>query len=465
MAVTSTSNSGFQVSGIISGLDTDGIIQSLIDIEKAPLTTLDQREAQFNNELTAWRSLNTRLLAMDTTASRLTSDSLYESRKAALSDTAVATVTATAGKDLGTFSLSVESLATRHQQISQGFAETTSAVGTGTITIKIGSAQFSPITIDSANSTLAGVRDAINQANVGVTASIVDSGEAAGSDRYHLILNSKNTGTKGTMDIAFNLNGGTAPSLSDLQTAQDATVKLGKGANAVTITSSSNTISDVLPGITLDLKQAKPGESLDLTIASDRSATRTAVTNFLGQFNAMSDFFSEQFDYDASTGESGTLFGNSSLIALQDQLSNTVTSTRYVKGDYYSLAQIGITLDQGGHLAITDEAAFSKALENPESLKALFNDSNHGVITKTRKLIDQTKTVSTGLVDIQEKSINTELEAIHDKRLNILRRADATELLLRQQFAAMETALAALRSQSSQLASQISSATVSTSST
>ncbi|MCA9791853.1 MAG: flagellar filament capping protein FliD [Candidatus Eremiobacteraeota bacterium] len=463
MAVTSTSNSGFQVSGIISGLDTDGIIKSLVDIEKAPLTTLDQREADYNNELTAWRSLNTRMLAMDTTASRLTSDSLYDARKAALSDTAVATVTASPGKDLGTFSLSVESLATRHQQISQGFSDTTSSVGSGSITIKVGSAQFNPITIDSANSTLSGVRDAINKANVGVTASIVDSGESAGSDRYHLILNSKNTGTKGAMDITFNLNGGTAPTLSDLQTAQDATVKLGKGANAVTITSSSNTISDVLPGVTLDLKQAKPGESLDLTIASDRTATRTAVTNFLSQFNAMSDFFSEQFSYDASTGESGTLFGNSSLLALQDQLSNTVTSTRYVQGDYYSLAQIGITLDQGGHLAVTDDTAFSKALENPESLKALFNDSNHGVITKTRKLIDQTKTVSTGLIDVQEKSINTELEAIHDKRLDILRRADSTELLLRQQFAAMETALAALRSQSSQLASQISGATVSTS--
>ncbi|MGE0495003.1 MAG: flagellar filament capping protein FliD [Vulcanimicrobiota bacterium] len=465
MAVTSTSNSGFQVSGIISGLDTDGIIQSLVGIEKAPLTNLDEREAEYNNELTAWRSLNTRLLAMDTTASRLTSDTLYEARKASLSDSAAATVIASPGKDLGTFSFSVESLATRHQQISQGFAETTSSVGSGTITIKIGSAQFNPITIDSQNSTLAGVRDAINQANVGVTASIVDSGEAAGSDRYHLILNSKNTGTKGAMDISFNLAGGTAPALSDLQTAADATIKFGKGANAITITSSSNTISDVLPGVTLDLKQAKPGESIDLTISSDRTAARTAVTNFLSQFNAMSDFFKEQFEYDAATGATGTLFGDAGLLSLQDQLSSTVTSTRYVKGDYYSLAQIGITLDQGGHLSISDEAAFSKALENPESLKALFNDSSHGVITKTRKLIDQTKTVSTGLVDIQEKSINTELEAIHDKRLDILRRADATELLLRKQFAAMETALAALRSQSSQLASQISSATVSTSGT
>ena len=146
MAVSGTSGS-LQIAGIASGLDTDGIIEQLINIEKIPLQRVDEREATANNELTAWRSLNTRILALETSLTNLGTDSLFNSRKAAVSNESVAVATSSAGGDLGVYQLTVESLATRHQQISQGYADTSASVGQGSVTIKVGSASYPPIEI------------------------------------------------------------------------------------------------------------------------------------------------------------------------------------------------------------------------------------------------------------------------------------------------------------------------------
>ena len=460
MAVSGTSGS-LQIAGIASGLDTDGIIEQLINIEKIPLQRVDEREATANNELTAWRSLNTRILALETSLTNLGTDSLFNSRKAAVSNESVAVATSSAGGDLGVYQLTVESLATRHQQISQGYADTSASVGQGSVTIKVGSASYPPIEIGPGQSTLSGLRDAINKADRGVSASILDTGEASGSQRYRLVLNSNKTGTSAALDITFDL--ADKPVMSDLSPPQDAVVKFGTGENAVVVTSSSNTIDDFLPGVTIDLLKADPDEPITLTLAADRSGLKSQVENFLRNYNQLSGFFNDQFEYNETNKSTGTLFGDSSLLSLQNDIVIAATGGRHNSGGLKSLASIGISLDDVGNLSVTDREAFEEALDRPDDLMALLNDPETGVVSQLQKVVDGATTVTTGLISNKETVIQQNLTDLKDKRLQILRFVDKQELLLRQQFANMERTLSMLQSQSSQLAAQLGGAITSNS--
>lgn len=454
MAVSGTSGS-IQIAGIASGLDTDGIIEQLLNIERIPLQTVDQRETDANNELAAWRSLNTRILAFETSLNRLDDEETFSSRKAAVSDETVAVATAGAGKDLGVYDLTVLSKASRHQQISTvGYSTTTDSIGEGTVTIQVGSAVFDPLTIDSENASLEGLRDSINAGDYGVSASILDTGEINGADRYKLVLNSSKTGTAAALNINFALSGGD-PGMVDLTAARDAEVQVGSGINAITITSSSNTIEDFLPGVTLDVLKAQPDESVQMTVAADRSGLESQIEGFIDNYNQMNKFFTDQFDFNEESKSTGVLFGDSSLISLQNDMVNAATDQRFTGGDFASLAQIGISLNELGDIRIEDRDAFEKALDNPDDLYKLFNDPEVGVVSKLKDVFDEATTTTTGIIANKEANIQQDLEDLKDKRLQILRFVDKKELLLRQQFADMERTLSALQSQSNQLAAQL----------
>ncbi len=455
MAVSGTSGS-LQINGIASGLDTDSIVESLLNIERIPLRAVDTKEAKANEQLTAWRSLNTRILAFETTITSLKDETMFNGRQAQSSDESVLKATASSGNDLGNYEITVNQLATRHQMISSnGYEYKDSSVGTGTVTIQVGAALFDPITIDSENNTLEGLRDAINNAKVGVSAAILDAGEAAGANRYKLIVNSNNTGTSAEASVTFNLSG-TAPSLVNLTEPQDAKITVGKGANAVEVTSNSNTVEDFLPGVSLELLKANAsGESTTVSLEPSTAALKSQVNSFITNYNNMAKFFSDQFSYNKETEKSGTLFGDSSLLSFQNDLVSAATGAKRNGGDYAALSQVGISLDDLGNLSIKDTDAFEAALKNPTELFKLFNDPDHGVLTHIQKTLDRATTSTTGLIASKETAIQGTLTDMKDKRLNILRYVDAQEVILRKQFTAMEQSLALLQSQSQQLAAQI----------
>lgn len=454
MAVSGTSGA-LQINGIASGLDTDSIVESLLDIERIPLRAVDTKEAKANEQLTAWRSLNTRILAFETTITSLKDETMFNGRLAKSSDEAILKATASSGNDLGNYEITVNQLATRHQMISSnGYEYKDSSVGTGTVTIQVGAALFDPITIDSENNTLEGLRDAINNAKVGVSAAILDSGEAAGADRYKLIINSKNTGTSAEASVTFNLSG-TAPSMVNLTDPQDAKITVGSGANAVEVVSNTNTVEDFLPGVSIELLKANPGETVSVSLEPSTTALKSQVNSFITNYNNMSKFFSDQFSYNKETEKSGTLFGDTSLLSFQNDLVSAATGAKRNGGDYAALSQVGISLDDLGNLSIKDTEAFEAALENPTELFKLLNDPDHGVLTHIQKTLDRATTSTTGLIASKETAIQGTLTDMKDKRLNILRYVDAQEVILRKQFTAMEQSLAMLQSQSQQLAAQI----------
>ena len=352
------------ISGIVSGVQTDEIIQKMIEVQSRPINNLQSQQALLTAKLTAWQDANTRLLAIKTAALALLNPFTFQSRKAVSSNSDLVAAQATAGASVGSYTFRVTSLASAHQMASQAFSDTNAtSVGTGTITIQVGSGPATVVSITDANNTLAGVRDAINQANAGVQAIIINEGPA-NNPSYRLMLVSNTTGTAGAITVNANLSGGAGLTLSTVQAATDAVLQFGEGSGALTVTKSSNTISDVIPGVTLTLKKADPNTPVTVDVRGDTEAPKSAVKTFVDAVNSFNKFVKEQFRYDPETNETGTLFGDYALAGIQSDLMSRLSDVVVgASKEAMALSQIGITLSATGELVVND-AMLEDALSN-----------------------------------------------------------------------------------------------------
>jgi flagellar hook-associated protein 2 len=360
------------VSGVISGLDTDGIISKMVAFAGAPIKILQSKQAKITTQLAAWQDTNTRLLALKVKADALTSPISFQNKTVSSSDDDLLGVTANVDATPGSYAVTVNRIAQAEQRQSQGYLDTTSTqIGTGSVTVGVGSAAKS-ITLDSTNNTLAGLKDAINRADVGVTASIVDLGSGSTHD-YHLQLTGKSTGASSSITWNPTLAGGTAPAWTTLTAAQDSMITVGPVGNTTTITKSSNTINDVYPGLTFNLKGADAGKQVTVAVSADTSGVKDKIKGFVDQYNDVMDFINDQFSFDPETNTSGTLFGDFTLQGIQQDLRNKVLAViPGLPAGMNTLSQIGITSDTKDHL-ILNETDLDQALSsNPDGVMKLF---------------------------------------------------------------------------------------------
>ncbi len=344
------------ISGLISGLQTDDILAQLETLARVPVLRLEAQKATLSAKLSAWQTMNSQLLSLKEEAAALGVYTAFSTMTAASSNESLVTASVSGSPPPGDYTFTVQSLATTHEVASQGYAELTTLVGDGTVTITVGSEEAVEITANGL--TLAGLRDAINASDANVNAFIIDDG--SDTTPYRLLITSGSTGTAGEMTIDVSLSGGTAPVFSDLQTATDATLQMG----TLTITRSSNLITDLIPGLTLDLHAADPATPVTVSVVSDTDAIKEMVQNFVTDFNAVIDYIDAQWDYNEETEQSGTLFGEFSLRHIQNDLisrvSNPITG---LPSSLSLLSQVGITVGFDGKLSL-DETILESALES-----------------------------------------------------------------------------------------------------
>jgi len=358
------------IGGIISGLDMDSIMSKLLEVAQAPVDRLNQQQAALETKLTAWQTANTRLLALKTEAAALANPSTLGSYGVTSSDEQAVTASASDSALSGIYALTVTQLATAHQMASQGYADyDTTSVGAGTITIGAGSAD--PVVLDVNNLTLAQLRDAINNANAGVRAHIISDGSSA---PYRLLLTSQDTGSANAMTVSVNLTGGAAPAFTEIQAARDAQIAIGEGENAITLSSSTNTMTDAIPGLTLYLHEADPTKQVVLTAARDTKAMADAINSFVTQYNNLVDFIAEQSAYDATSGKTGTLFGEYTLQEIQNDLRSIVSAPAAgLPGPYSLLSQIGLRVNADDKLELDSTALDAALSSNPDAVMQLFS--------------------------------------------------------------------------------------------
>ena len=385
--------------GIGSGLDINNIVTQLMNVEKQPLTLLDQKEASFQAQLSAYGTLRGALANFQNAVSGLDNLSTFQAVSANSSDTSIVSASATTDAPAAVHDLNVTQLAQAHALVAAGQSTTTSAIGSGTSTTltfdfgtisggtltsglytgasftQDGAQTSGTVTIDSSNNSLQGIRDAINSANVGVRASIINDGSGT---PYRLTLISTTTGASHSVRIG--VSGDTAlqsllaydPSatqnLTQSQTAQDAKLTV----DGVSVSSASNSVTGALDGVTL--KVLKAGTS-QVTVARDSTAARAAIQAFAKAYNDFNKTIDDLTKFDTTgNGNSGALLGDAAARTIQSRLRDALSSSlpSSGSGSLQFLAQAGVAFQKDGTLSI-DTAKLSSALSsNPDGVAALF---------------------------------------------------------------------------------------------
>ena len=356
------------VSGLVSGIDVDSIIKKIADLEAKQTQKYADQQSVLIARQKAFQDANTRLSAFKDAATKLSAATYFSARSATVDNTN-ATVSAKTSASPGQYTFTVNKIAQSHQLASQSYGDLTATrLGTGTFSITAGS-QTTNVTLDSSNNTLGGLRDAINAAGTNVRASIIQDGTSS----YRLMLSSKETGVANAMTVSSTLSGGTAPTLATLQDAQDAQVTLGSGGGAIVATRSSNTLQDVIPGVTVNIASVAENTRLNITVSQDTTAVEAGVQAFVDQYNNLQDFIADQSKFNADTNSSGVLLGDFTLRGIQSEVQNVIASSvTGISGGLNSLADAGISLGGDGKLTLNTATLQDKLASNPEGVTKLF---------------------------------------------------------------------------------------------
>lgn len=375
---------GISIDGLISGLDTASIISSLLELQRRPVELLEAKQDVIDEQLAVWQEINSGFLALETAAQNINGASEFKAVGGVFANNntlqgSVVDFTVNSTATAGNYNLTVSQLATQQKMISnQGFGSISQNIGnySVTLTTSTGSQTFIYSTLDE-------IRTAINSSDLGVTASIINTSSNSTPD-YRLQLASNDPGTANTFTVEVDqgVGGpGANPDLltfGEMQAAQDATVQL----DGITVTRSSNTFSDIIEGVELELLSAGSGT---ITFSTDTNQIVGNIEEFVNAYNSVMDSIREQFVYDQSTNESAPLFGNSTLLNMQMTLSNimsgVVSGLSITSDPYATLSQIGIRTDSTSQLTI-DENELTQALnEDFDGVRDLFVSSGSGAYT------------------------------------------------------------------------------------
>jgi flagellar hook-associated protein 2 len=426
------------VDGLISGLNTSQVISQLMQVESAPQTALKGRLADENNKIIAYQGVSARFLALQTAGDALKAPAGWQSLSVASSSSSV-TAAATTASTTGTVTFDVSSVAASHSLRTDEVTGTTAVIANAAAGIDITFGAGTPTHVAlGTDGTLSGVVKAINATpTLGVTAAAVQTG----ANTYRLQL----TSTKSGASSAFTISGLNVAN-AVLTQGSDASITVGAGAGAYTVTSASNTFSNVLPGVTFTVSALQPGVTLTSTLN-----TGSIADKIQGLVDAANAALTEMDKQSAIVpgGVNGVLAGDFTLRELTDNVSSTV-ATALTGG--VSAASIGVQLDRSGHLTF-DRNKFTTAMtSNPTSTQAL------GTQLATRlsdlaRTNTQTGGTLTSIVDSHNTSVKDLNAQISSWDIRLKTKQDA----LQRQFASLEVALGTLKNQSNWLAGQLGS--------
>jgi flagellar hook-associated protein 2 len=457
-----------------SGIDVDAIVSGLMTIERQPLTTLKKKEESYQAKITALGTLKSKVDALQTAARNLgsSSSSTLQGFKSTTSDSSILSATAGSTAVAGTYSLTVTSLAQSQKLVAAGQTSSTAAIGDGTstvVTFDFGTisggtltngiysgASFTSngttatITIDSSNNTLQGIRDAINAADIGVTASIVNDGSGT---PYRLALSSDSTGVSNSIKISTDGANASITSLlahdpagtqnlSQTVTASNAQFSV----NGIAISKASNTVTDAIEGVTLNLSKAG---TTSLTVERDTAAVNTAASALVTAYN---DLYSAMKNTTAYKSGSA-LAGDRTLQSLQVQMRE-IAATAVSSGTLTNLFEVGISFKSDGTMQL-DSSKLNSAMDSKfNDVAALFSGTT-GFATRFEAW---SKNVNGGggTFESQTNSWNRSIKQLNVQIDAMEVRMTSLESMYRQQYSSLNSLLANMQSTSAYLSQQLS---------
>ncbi len=439
--------------GIGSGLDVENIVSQLVALERIPLDNLESEASQIQAQISAYGTLKSKVAEFETAMDALGSSDKFKLYSTTSSAETVLTAAADSSAAVGTYEVEITALAERDKYRTSAFTDAATVVGEGTLSVSVGSDSFD-ITVDSSNSTLSGIRDAINSAtdNTGVTASIVTDTNGAS-----LVLSSDETGLDNALTItvtgdsdandtdAAGLSALATVNLTSLSSAADAELEIDNGGgNGFTFSSSSNTFSSVLEGVSITA--ATLGTST-VTIDRDDSAIEEAVNEFADAYNALRQ--------EITTQREGQLEADGTLLSIERSLQDIFNSGSAITGSSYTyLSEIGITTDDSNNLVVDSSDLQAAISSDFESFVNLFAATGEGYAARFESLANSLQQED-GLIDAREDGLDAQLDLNQDAQDRLEVRLEIIEARIRSQFTALDSLISELNNTGSFLTQQL----------
>lgn len=388
--------------GLGSGIDSNSIIEQLVEVESAQINRLEAWKDEWTAKIAALQDLDTQLTALRTTTAAMETLATFVTKSASVSDSTVLSATAGSTATAGTHQVLVNQLAQNEVEVHQGLAAGDSVVNSSGASKVFAFSYAGGVAVSISvpdGATLSDLAGLINNngANPGVTATVLDMGDAYTTDRYRLMITGNDTGSAYDIAIDDGLTtldgtGGTvdftSAGFTETQSAQNAQMRLDGYPAGSWIERSSNTVSDLISGVTLSLLSTS-ATPVQVTVTDDTAAMQEKILALVDSYNQTISYIREQTAYDSTTGEAGVLLGNYAVQIIKSELAAIATGNAKGFQDpedpYLNLAQLGITTDADETsdtfgLLIVDEATLSAALSaDPNGVAGLMADYFAGV--------------------------------------------------------------------------------------
>lgn len=465
--------------GIGSGLDIESVITQLVAVERAPVTKLQSEAGLLQTKLSTYGKLQSGMAALRDAASALSRASTWNATVGSSSDATAVAATTSAGTLPGSYSIEVQRLASVQSNATGVYDSADSRVGEGTLQIQLGSwsagqTSFTPkagatavdITVGPPAESLAQLRDKINASNSGVVASVLTDANGA-----RLVLRSAATGETNGFRISVESSGGDFdgvglsalafdPSAGILTMAQAlAAANASASLNGLPISSASNTLSNVLDGMTLNLGKVTSAPVL-VEAKSDSATIRKALDGFVTAYNDLNKLVADQTKYDAASKTAGTLQGDSAAVAIRSQMRSLLAGSSGASAMFGRLADVGFDVQTDGSIKL-DETKLTNGLANLGEMKKLFSNSdlltpaNNGIATQLRAMADQVLGIE-GSINTRTEGLRKRIDLNQDRQELLQDRIAMMEKRLRAQYTALDRQMASLNSLSNYVTQQLS---------
>lgn len=451
--------------GIGSGLDLNGLLDQLESAEREQLQPLKTQQASYQAKISAYGKLESALSSFQDAVVKLNDASLYQSLSTNVAGDSV-TATASSEAQAGTYDVSVTKLARAQSIATEGFAERDAEQGSGSLTIEVGTgdkAQTLNLDIAQADSSLEGIRDAINAEDAGVTASIVNDG---GATPYRLVLSSEETGTEAAIQsvdfvsdagdtalndkLSFDIGGTGSGTMAQTVAPENAALKV----NGIDITSQSNSVEGAIQGVTLEL--AETGDST-VAVELNNRALREAVTGFVDAYNDFKSTAGELTRFDAESGAVGELLGDSTMRSVESRLRSALSGGS-ASGEFGMLSDIGISLELDGSLTLDSDKLDDVITNDRQALTDFFagTDEVDGladtVDTTLGNMLDEG-----GTLEHATSGLESRIEGLDERQARMERSIARTIERYRSQFSQLDGMIANMNQTSTYLTQQFDS--------
>jgi len=412
-----------------SGFDVSTIVNEVLQAQSEEETPWQTQETTLSNQTTALQQLSGQLNTLLNDANAL-SDPLgsFDAMTTSVSDPEALSATAAAGASIGSHSISVSALASTSSYYSNELASSSTTFGTGTITLQVGSGTAATITVDSTDNTLSGLAAAINSQNLGITANVITD---AGGARLTLVSNS--SGAAGNITLSTNTTGLTF-NLGSQGTDASLTV------DGVPIDSSSNTVTTAVPGVTLNLL-GLTSTPVALQVGSDTSQAAAAINQFVSDYNTIISSLNSQFTYDASTGASGTLMGDSAAEIVQSALLGDMATTVASNGAISSLGSLGISMNDDGTLTVDNSQLTSALQGNFQAVQNFFQNTSTGFAQKLSSDLTNLTDPTKSPIAIDLSGINSSISSLQSEISDFQANLDSQRQTLTTYYSSINSTL------------------------